>query len=58
MLRSKPIYEPVEPEDCVRIFGDMLWLPGLEPENAPFDEWPATRLIENSHLVVLSKLLR
>jgi uncharacterized protein YeaO (DUF488 family) len=48
-LRLKRAYEPVAPDDGVRILVDRLWPRGLSKEKASLDEWekdiaPSTEL--------------
>ncbi len=48
-LRLKRAYEPVAPDDGIRILVDRLWPRGLSKEKASLDEWekdiaPSTEL--------------
>lgn len=49
MIRVKRVYDPIDPEDGVRILVDRLWPRGISRERAQIDEWyreiaPSTEL--------------
>ncbi|MEU2912622.1 DUF488 domain-containing protein [Streptomyces massasporeus] len=39
-VRVRRVYDPVEPEDGVRVLVDRLWPRGLAKDAARVDEWP------------------
>ncbi|MFJ9626623.1 DUF488 domain-containing protein [Streptomyces sp. NPDC091280] len=39
-VRVRRVYDPVEPEDGVRVLVDRLWPRGLSKDAARVDEWP------------------
>ncbi|NPV88413.1 DUF488 family protein [Coprothermobacteraceae bacterium] len=39
MIRVKRIYEPVEPDDGIRVLVDRTWPRGVSKENAHVDLW-------------------
>lgn len=39
-VRVRRVYDPVRPDDGVRVLVDRLWPRGLAKEDAHIDEWP------------------